>query len=178
MQVLQWFQENTNFELALSGIRENPMKIFSSEKWLDEYNHYQFYHLFRMRKTTFFKLVEAIARTDTTKILSKEYTGGHIPIDIVGHVLIYVWYMATQDTLLTIGTVFNVCPKTVLMTVNKVLYFVLLQKRQCIRLPNTVSELQAIAQGFTHYPGKHFLALVFHHFYIHYISFCQVLLES
>lgn len=98
-------------KFAISTYQEVPIRIFSTEKWLYDYHYDQFFRLFRMKRRTLFKIVEALGRMDHNKILSKPYTGGHVPIDIVGRVLIFLWYMASQDTLITIGTVFHVSQK-------------------------------------------------------------------
>lgn len=62
--------------------------------------------------------------------------------------------MATQDTLLSIATRFKVVPATVMNTVNKVIYFVLLLKEKYIRFPRNLQELEDVSSRFRRYPGN------------------------
>jgi len=144
-----------NYFLMIMNYRLMNPKLLNVEPWINNYNTIQFFHLFRMKKESFCKLMEDVARIDNNKILSRRYHGGHHPIDIKGHVLIFLWYMATQDTLLSIGTRFNVSPTTVMNVVNKMLYLVIKLKTRYIRFPQCEQELIDVSHGFKNYPGMY-----------------------
>ncbi|CAH1966394.1 unnamed protein product [Acanthoscelides obtectus] len=61
--------------------------------------------------------------------------------------------MATQNTLLSIGTRFKVSPTTVISITNKVLYFMLKLKSAYIKFPKNEAEMRDISEGFKKYPG-------------------------
>lgn len=137
-----------------SNLRVMTPKLLITERWTVGYDNLQFFHLFRMGKESFYKLVEVVGTTDKQKFLSEPYTGGHHPIDIYGHTLVFLWYMATQDTLLSIGTRFKVSPATVMDIVNKMLKFLLKLKKRFIQFPKCEQELNDVANRFQNYPGK------------------------
>lgn len=124
------------------------------EEWMINYNDFQFFLIFRLSKETFMNYVEAIARTDKKRIMSRPYIGGHYPVDIYGHILIFLKYIGTQESLLSIGISFKVCPATVMNIINKVLFFTLKLKSKYIRFPNNEEELLNVEAGFQSYPGK------------------------
>ena len=62
--------------------------------------------------------------------------------------------MATQDTLLSIGSRFSVSAPTVMSIVNKVLYFLMRLKKIYIKFPKTEAQLEEVSRGFRHYPGN------------------------
>lgn len=128
-------------------------QLETPEKWLDGYNNLQFYRLFRMEQHTFQIFITIIERGDEKNILKKKYTGGYKPIDIKIQGLIFLWYMATQDSLVYIANRFNVCSATVMNIINKMLYFVIKLKKAYIKFPKTEEDMLEISRGFTTYPG-------------------------
>ncbi|CAH1979600.1 unnamed protein product [Acanthoscelides obtectus] len=138
------------------NIKDMTPKILMVEPWICSYENFQFFKLSRMSKKTFIDLAEKIGRSDEKKILAKPYTGGHYPVSlyVYGHILIFLCYMATQDTLLSIGTRFKVSPTTVMSITNKVLYFMLKLKSAYIKFPENEAETRDISEGFKEYPGK------------------------
>ncbi|CAH1109548.1 unnamed protein product [Psylliodes chrysocephalus] len=119
---------------------------------LAEYSNTQFFEMFRMEKETFKILVDIIQKADDNKI-SKPYTGGHHLLDIPSYLLIFLWYMAVQDTLIGIGKRFNVSPTTVMNVVNKIRFLLLKLKKQFIKSPSTDKELLEVYRAFKNYPG-------------------------
>lgn len=151
-------QDDNKIELLLvasNAVHEHSMsaKKLNTDKWIVECNNLHFFNLFRMEKPTFVKLVDAIGTVDVEHLLSKPYTGGHYPINIDSQLLVCLWYMATQDSLFSIGTRFKISPTTVMNIINKLLYFLIKLKKKYIVFPKPEQELQNTSRGFKNYPG-------------------------
>lgn len=147
---------NTKFLLTNSIQQEHSMlpRTITCEEWLTTYSDMQFFQFFRMERATMFKLVDVLRRVDVNGILTKKYTGGHYPVNINAQVLIFLWYMSSQDSLLHIGNRFRVSPTTVMNIVNRLLYFLLKLKKIYIKFPTREQEFLDITRGFEKYPGK------------------------
>lgn len=147
---------NNSVELTTLAIKEYKYKNMTPklEPWLHQLTNIHHFQLFRMTRKTFENLLRVIGMQDTKKLLSLSYHGGHHAINLELAVYIFLWYMATQDTLLSIATRFKVVPATVMNTVNKVIYFVLLLKEKYIRFPRNLQELEDVSSRFKRYPGN------------------------
>lgn len=129
-------------------------KICYMPDWLIGFSNTNFYKMFRMERSTFAIFVSVVRKCDKFNILERKYTGGHYPVDCKVQLLIFLTYLASQDTLFSIGHRFNVSPNTVMVIINKVLFIVLKLKKAYIKFPSTVEEMNAVSRGFKNYPGK------------------------
>lgn len=131
-------------------------KIPQVEEWLINLNNSYFYKLFRMERSTFYTFVNAIRKSDNTGVLSRSYKGGHFPITAENQILVFLKYLSSQDTLLSIGNSFKISPATAMAIINKILFFVLKMKKHFIKFPATLAEFQTVSDGFSKYPGTYF----------------------
>lgn len=92
---------------------EMAPKIPQIEQWLINFDNYNFFKLFRLDKKSFEKLFNLIQKNNHLNI-EKKYNGGHYPINLKSQLLVFLWYMATMDTLITISTIFKICPTSVM----------------------------------------------------------------
>ncbi|KAJ8928962.1 hypothetical protein NQ314_018399 [Rhamnusium bicolor] len=125
----------------------------SDDMWLNSYHKKTFFELFRVKKDTFKKLVEVIIQKDEHGIIKKIYRGGNYPVHPEKSVLIFLWYMATQDSFIYIGDRFNAVPSTVMHIINSLLFLTITLKKTIIFWPKTEEEFTYVTQGFKHYPG-------------------------
>jgi hypothetical protein len=135
-------------------LREHHYKIpIEGIPWLDHYNDITFFRLFRMNTATFQKLLSIVVENDHHQLLYKVYRGGHRPVETEKALLVFLWYMATQDTLLSIGKTFQIVPATIHRIVNNLLFVIVGLKNKFIVWPKSQEEVNHIAGGFTHYPS-------------------------
>lgn len=153
--ILKTFLENDINPLSIILRQQKNLNRVSFEKWLIEYDNIQFFMLFRMEKKTLELLVNVLERMDHQNILNKAYTGGHTPLSIQLKVLIFVWYMATQESLVPIADRFNVSHTSVMNIVYVMLYFMLKLKKEYIKFPETIEDKETVAAGFDSYPSKY-----------------------
>jgi hypothetical protein len=66
---------------------------------------------------TFQKLLRFVLENDRYFVIRKIYRGGNFPTQPKRSLLVFLWYMATQDTLLPIGQTFGLVPSTVMKIV-------------------------------------------------------------
>lgn len=123
-------------------------------QWLDSYNELQFFKLFRMQKSTFYKLLEEIIANDQTNLIKKKYRGGNYPIQPEKSLLAFLWYISKQDTLISIGDRFGLAVSSVMNIVNVILYLLIRLKKKYIFWPKTEEEYERIINGFPQYPSK------------------------
>ncbi|VEN39717.1 unnamed protein product [Callosobruchus maculatus] len=152
-----WFKDSNYTKLRLLLVlflQEHSMtpKSLYPETWMINYNNIQFFQLFRMDKGTLEVLASVLAHNDIEKILQRKYTGGHYPLSLTHQLLIFLWYMGTQDTLLSIENHFNVS-RTTVMNIVRLLYFTLRLKKMYIKFPKTERDFEYVAESFKKYPG-------------------------
>jgi hypothetical protein len=136
------------------NIREaNNFSNAENRPWIEKYNDMQFYQLFRMKKETFLKLLYVVLENDRFNLIKKKYRGGNYPIQPERSLLIFIWYIAKQDTLSTISQIFQLAIPSVMRIVNVLLYIIVGLKKQIIKWPSTQQEFDFIVNGFTKYPG-------------------------
>lgn len=142
--------------LAFVNMPEHCMtpKIAGIPQWVTNLNNLNFYKIFRMERTTFYIFVNSIRRCDNKNLLNLKYSGGHYPVKDEIQILVFLKYMSSQDTLITIGHTFRLSPATVMNIINKVLYFVLMLKKKYIKFPSTAEEINTVRTNFRRYPGK------------------------
>lgn len=121
--------------------------------WIDSYHEYTFYGLFRLKKETFQKFAALVIDKDEYGLIKKKYRGGNFPVHPEKSLLIFLWYMATQDSLIYISDRFGVSASTVMQIVNAALFTVISLKMNFIFWPKTQEEFAHIRNGFQHYPG-------------------------
>jgi hypothetical protein len=137
------------------NIREaNNFSNAENRPWIEKYNDMQFYQLFRMKKETFLKLLYVVLENDRFNLIKKKYRGGNYPIQPERSLLIFIWYIAKQDTLSTISQIFQLAIPSVMRIVNVLLYIIVGLKKQIIKWPSTQQEFDFIVNGFTKYPGR------------------------
>lgn len=153
---------------ALIFLQDHSMtpKIPQTEEWLINLNNSYFYKLFRMERSTFYTFVNAIRKSDDTEVLSRNYKGGHFPITAEHQILIFLKYLSSQDTLLSIGNSFKISAATAMAIINKILFFVLKVKKHFIKFPATLAEFQTVSDGFSKYPGTYFEYNILHFFFL------------
>ena len=95
--------------------------------WLEAYNDRTFYELFRMQRTTFRKFVDVLIAQDTNNLIRKKYRGGNYLVAPEKSVLVFLWFLSRQDTLLSIADHFDLVPSTVMNIVNSLLYLIVMQ---------------------------------------------------
>jgi hypothetical protein len=113
-----------------------------------------FFRLFRMNTATFQKLLSIVVENDHHQLLHKVYHGGHRPLGTEKALLVFLWYMATQDTLLSIGETFQIVPATIHRIVNNLLFVIVGLKNKFIVWAKSQEEVNHIAGGFTHYLSR------------------------
>lgn len=144
-----------NSKCVALKIREQHLKMpIQAEYWLDYYHDTLFYQLFRVQKTTFLYLLNILAENDTHNLIKKKYRGGNFPVDPKKGLLMFLWYIAKQDTLSTIAEVFRVVPSTVMNIINCFLYVLLKLKKRYIFWPRAIEEINHVVGGFRSYPGR------------------------
>jgi hypothetical protein len=123
------------------------------ENWQRNYIQVDFFAFFRMTYSTFSRLLTLLMRTEE-KILSKKFHGGHTPVHPQKALMIFLWYLSKQETLISIGQHFGIVPSTVMEIIDTFLNIFAAQKKMFIFWPNTVEELQIIQNEFANYPGE------------------------
>lgn len=123
--------------------------------WIDSYNEILFFQLFRLKKDTFQKFLRVLMGNDIHKLIIKQYRGGRHPISPERALLVFLWYMGTQDSLISIAETFRIVPSTCMNIVNAFLHITAKIKKKYIFWPATNEEYEFIERGFTHYPRKY-----------------------
>ncbi|XP_031354778.1 protein ALP1-like [Photinus pyralis] len=121
--------------------------------WLHQYHEHVFFQLFRLRKNTFYILLQELIKYDRFCLIRKKYRGGNYPTDPEKCLLIFLWYLGHQDTLHGIADRFGVVSSTVMNIVNIFLYITNLLKTKYIVWPKNQEEFDYIVSGFKNYPG-------------------------
>lgn len=150
------FKRTKKRTMAFVNMPEHCMapKIAWIPQWVTDLNNLNFYKIFRMERTTFYIFVNSIRRCDNKNLLNLKYSGGHYPVKDEIQILVFLKYMSSQDTLITIGHTFRLSPATVMNIINKVLYFVLTLKKKYIKFPSTAEEINTVTMNFRRYPGR------------------------
>jgi hypothetical protein len=157
---LSFMHEYEVYWMLLRTIREVYWKPKSEDRqWLIKYHENTFSDLFRLKKQTFEKLVRIIMENDTHELLKKKYRGGNYPVLPEKSTLVFVYYMATQDSLIYIGDRFCISASAVMKIVNVLLYLIVKLKHKYIIWPRTEEEFGTIRNGFAQYPGSLFMHL-------------------
>ncbi|XP_044270364.1 putative nuclease HARBI1 [Tribolium madens] len=123
------------------------------QTWLNTYDDIDFFRLFRMQKSTFYKLLATLIEVDVIRLIHKKYRGGNCVVQPEKGLLVFLWYISKQDTLLSIADRFNLVPSTVMSIVNAFLYTILKLKSKYIFWPKTNEEYQHICDEFSNYPN-------------------------
>lgn len=97
-------------------------RIEEPENWTNAYNDQVFFELYRMKKSTFQKLLSVVHSNDQHSLIKKKYRGGNKPVKSEKALLIFSWYMSKQDTLNSISETFRLVPSTVMQVINNLLY--------------------------------------------------------
>lgn len=111
-QILNFIQRRRTVQLNwwfLNLPSDKHIRIDSYfEDWLPKYLDHDFYLLFRMRRNTFYKLLNTIEKYT----VAKKYHGGHFPVPLEKTLLITL-YFGRAEVMLSIGDRFNVARSTV-----------------------------------------------------------------
>ena len=84
----------------------------------------KYFDIFRMTPTSFDNLMQYIS-SDATNTIGQWTTGpGRPPIPLKKQVLLTLWYMATHETLISIGSRFGVCETTAYRVRKNVLHYI------------------------------------------------------
>lgn len=113
---------NKSVYWLLTKIRHVHNRIDPENVWLISYADSVFFKLFRMKKDTFYHLLHGVMENDQLHLLRKSYRGGNTPVSPEKSLLVFLWYMAVQDTLHSISDRFNLVPSTVMKIVNMPFY--------------------------------------------------------
>lgn len=136
-------------------LRENHVRYnINYNMWLDDYHETSFFQLFRMQKYSFYKLLDVMMSSGYGHLIRKRNQGGNRPVEPEKGLLVFLWYLSKQDTLLSIAEHFNLVPSTVMNLVNIFLYVVLQLKNKYIVWPKTNEDFEHISAGFQKYPSK------------------------
>ena len=156
-----WILNKTNATNLYIKLRETYYKGPIEEDWLRNYHDIMFFRFFRIQKSTFLNLLNVVLENDNHKLMRKKYHGGNLPIPPEKALLTFLTYMATQESLLSIGQRFGIVPSTAMNIVNALLYIMLKIKKKYIFWPRTDEEVEHVINGFTHYPSKFLNCLIF-----------------
>ncbi|XP_063906046.1 putative nuclease HARBI1 [Zophobas morio] len=148
-----WILNKTNATNLYIKLRETYYKGPIEEDWLRNYHDIMFFRFFRIQKSTFLNLLNVVLENDNHKLMRKKYHGGNLPIPPEKALLTFLTYMATQESLLSIGQRFGIVPSTAMNIVNALLYIMLKINKKYIFWPRTDEEVEHIINGFTHYPN-------------------------
>lgn len=143
-------------KLCLLSIQDHSMhpRIPKMPTWLINLNDMYFYKIFRLQRCNFELLLNVIRAVDVTQLLQLKYRGGHYPINDKFQLLVFLKYISSQDTLISIATSFEISPSTALNIVNKMLFFTLKLKNAYIKFPTTEEQLHTLSESFEKYPGE------------------------
>lgn len=136
--------------LVLLQEEHTRMPVFY-EEWIGCYLDCDFFSHFRMRKVTFYMLLNKVGLLYT----SSKHTGGNLPLNLEKMLLIILWYLAKGEVIISIGDRFNVANSTVHSAITVVLGLINLLMSDIIKWP-TENECEFIEQEFRSlggYPG-------------------------
>lgn len=130
-------------------------------EWLPRYLDLDFFRLYRMTKTTFYKLFEAL------ECQEKFYVGGGHPVPMEQALLMTISWLGKGETLIRIGEIFNVACSTVYGCTEYILFKLLALKKKVIVWPN-VREMITVEAEFRErsgFPGRNY-KLNLQHYYL------------
>lgn len=145
-----------NFSFIMKFMRENIFRHqIQCSDWLEKYNENVFFQLFRMKRDTFQGLLRIIIDRDNMGLIKKKYRGGNFPVRPETSLLIFLWFMARQETLHSLADRFGFVPSTVMKIVNVLLYLIVRMKKELIYWPRNIEEFHYLQAGFQNYPGDY-----------------------
>jgi hypothetical protein len=108
--------------------------------WINDYTELTFYQLFRLKKETFQSLLRVLLEHDEQQLIKKMYRGRNYPVQPEKSLLVFLWYLSKQDTLLAIADRFDLVlvPSTIMQIVNVFLYILNSLKNHYIFWPKTM----------------------------------------
>lgn len=121
--------------------------------WIEKYNEVVFFQLFRMKTKTFSTLLTVMLRNDQHCLIKKKYRGGNFPFAPEKNLLIFLWYIAHNDSLVCIADRFGIVKSSVMEIVNALLYIVCRLKHKYIKWPAVDIDRIHIQNGFLSFPG-------------------------
>lgn len=131
---------------------KNHRKIITKDKWVENYVDFEFRMLFRLTKRSFIILYNEIMAT-YSNLLKKPYRGGYPSEDPQKSLLMFLRYLATEETLLSVASRFCIVPSTLHKIIHIFLNIFMEMKSRYIFWPQTHHEYEYIASTFRRYPN-------------------------